>query len=325
MADPRPENSTNVRSSAEDVLRAGIGAIDQLSPEAAARAAEEIFVTPRRRAAAGRLPDAPPPTRLTIEHRGQPLAAVSWGSGPTVLLVHGWEGRGDQLAPMVPALVDAGFRVVTYDAPAHGDSPGRQLTLGEHADAILAVDAAVGPLRAVVAHSFGAAAATVAMSRGLQVERVAYVAPMLSPLRAVRDFARRLGLSAEATSAFMRRLERRNAAPIDRLEASRLAPMMTARLLAIVDDGDRVAPPLDAAAVVGRWPDADLIATRGLGHRAILGDAVVVSQVAAFVAGAPPVDLGELATGPVDEPVDLAAELDDHLFNREARMARVFG
>ena len=42
----------------------------------------------------------------------------SWGSGPTVLLVHGWEGRGSQLSAFAPALVKAGFRVVAVDMPA---------------------------------------------------------------------------------------------------------------------------------------------------------------------------------------------------------------
>ncbi|MEZ4682380.1 MAG: alpha/beta fold hydrolase [Caldilineaceae bacterium] len=55
----------------------------------------------------------------------------SWGSGPTVLLVHGWAGRGSQLAPLVAPLVNAGYRVVAFDAPAHGDSPGDRTNLLE--------------------------------------------------------------------------------------------------------------------------------------------------------------------------------------------------
>src|SRR5205823_2922525 len=41
--------------------------------------------------------------------------AWRWGAGPTVLLVHGWEGRGSQLGAFVEPLVRAGLSVVAFD------------------------------------------------------------------------------------------------------------------------------------------------------------------------------------------------------------------
>jgi hypothetical protein len=311
MTQSRPENSTNVRTDNGGVtlLRAGLGALGRLSPELAARAAEDMFLTPRRPprppAEAEALAGAQP---FTVTFRNDKLPAWSWGTGPAVLLVHGWEGRGGQLAGLVPWLRAAGLRVITFDAPAHGDAPGRQLTLAEHAAAILAVDREVGPLRAVIAHSFGAASTTVALARGLQVDQVVFIAPMLGVLRSVRGAARMFGLSDAATAAFARRLERRNAAPTDELEPRELAPLMTARLLAVIDEDDRVAQPLDAADVVGRWPAADLVATRGKGHRAILGDPEIGRAAAEFIAGSQ-----------IFTPYSEAHELDAILFHRDDR------
>jgi len=37
-------------------------------------------------------------------------------------MVHGWNGRGAQLGAFAPELVRVGFRVVTFDTPAHGRS-----------------------------------------------------------------------------------------------------------------------------------------------------------------------------------------------------------
>ena len=73
---------------------------------------------------------------LAVVHRGQALAVESWGAGPTVLLVHGWNGRGAQLGAFAPALVKSGYRVVTFDTPAHGRSPGRATNLPEISEAI---------------------------------------------------------------------------------------------------------------------------------------------------------------------------------------------
>ena len=52
------------------------------------------------------------------------LAVYEWGTGPAVLLVHGWGARATHFGKLVPALVASGRRVVAFDAPAHGRSSG---------------------------------------------------------------------------------------------------------------------------------------------------------------------------------------------------------
>jgi len=48
---------------------------------------------------------------LTIN--GINIKAWKWGSGPSVLLVHGWNGRGMQLGRFVDPLLAAGYQVIT--------------------------------------------------------------------------------------------------------------------------------------------------------------------------------------------------------------------
>ena len=53
---------------------------------------------------------------------GGELAVTTWGSnGPAVLLMHGWGGARAQMTGFVDPLLFAGYRVVAYDQPAHGD------------------------------------------------------------------------------------------------------------------------------------------------------------------------------------------------------------
>jgi pimeloyl-ACP methyl ester carboxylesterase len=52
------------------------------------------------------------------------LAVVEWGEGPVILCVHGWSNRGLRFSPLIEVLADAGYRLVTFDAPAHGRSQG---------------------------------------------------------------------------------------------------------------------------------------------------------------------------------------------------------
>jgi hypothetical protein len=56
------------------------------------------------------------------------LPVTAWGEAGErlVLLVHGWGGHRAQLSGFVKPLITAGFRVISFDAPAHGDVPGTQ-------------------------------------------------------------------------------------------------------------------------------------------------------------------------------------------------------
>jgi len=53
------------------------------------------------------------------------------GEGPVVLLVHGWSGRASQMGSIASSIAEKGFKTITFDAFAHGSSPGKQTTVLE--------------------------------------------------------------------------------------------------------------------------------------------------------------------------------------------------
>src|SRR5512134_2142077 len=84
------------------------------------------------------------------------LAVTTWGeSGPSVLLMHGWGGARAQMTGFVDPLLEAGYRVVAYDQPAHGESDGKMTNLLEIAPTMDFVAQREGPFHAIIAHSFG--------------------------------------------------------------------------------------------------------------------------------------------------------------------------
>lgn len=215
------------------------------------------------------------------------VRAWAWGHGPTTLVVHGWGGRGAQFAALVAALVERGRRVVAFDAPAHGDTPGAHATLDDFARATAAVAAWAGPLEAVVAHSFGAAATTIALGRGVVADRVAFVAPFFQLAVSLQRFAVHARLDAAGQAAFLAALTDANHGHgVDALDGTRLAPALRAPLLVVHDRDDREVSHRDGAAAAAAWPGARLVTTVGLGHTRILGDVHVVGLVRDFVTGA---------------------------------------
>ena len=245
-----------------------------LAPGLAARWLERLFLTPSRHP-----PRPHERSRLAQAERTEVAFDASrrmpvhiWGTGPTVLLVHGWSGRGAQMGVIAESLVRAGYRVVTYDAPGHGEADGRLTGLPEMATAIERVGGQTGPLRAIVAHSLGAAAATIAVARGLPVARLVYLSVSDNPGDYLLRAARYLGFGEAVGRRAQARIERRFDFPFAATRGTDLAPAIDIPLLVIHDRADPVVPHDVAARLAGVWPGATLKTTSGLGHHRILRD-----------------------------------------------------
>jgi pimeloyl-ACP methyl ester carboxylesterase len=284
------ENSTTVRTvqalrpaRALRLVRAGLGALAAVSPPLAGRAAGRLFLTPPRPAPPAweeeALREAEP---FALDVGGTTLRGFRRGDGPAVLLVHGWGGRGGQLAALAPPLLAAGASVVGFDGPAHGRSGGQLASLPRLAEAATRVARAFGA-RAAIGHSFGAAALGLALARGLSLDAVALVAAPRSPALYFERFCADMRLRPAARDAFRRRLEERVGIAMADLEAARVVSALATPALVVHDRDDREVPFEDAIAIAAAWPGARLLATEGLGHRRVLRDPVVAADVARFV------------------------------------------
>jgi pimeloyl-ACP methyl ester carboxylesterase len=278
--DSRHEKSTTDRvfSLARSLSARSVGAA--LPPSLSARWAAHLFATPRT----SERTDAEDLSLLTGRpFRVHGLAAWRWGSGPPVFLMHGWEGRGSQLRSFVEPLVDKGFSVVTFDAPAHGASPGTEATIADFADSLLALERHVGRPAAVIAHSLGSLATLLAVRRGLSADAVVLIA-VPSPKERIAYFQSALRLPEAVTQRLMRIIEDQVGLPWTGVEGAALAKGLTVPTLVVHDRNDKEAPTRNSEATAAALSNATLELTEGLGHRRILSDARVVSEVTSFVA-----------------------------------------
>lgn len=329
------QNSTNVRTHRQALARfhrAAVGLVARTAPSVAAAWALRRFCTPPRHT---REPEALAATArwLAVPVGGRAVYAWEWGAGPAVLLVHGWGGRGAQLAAFAPPLLAAGFRVVAFDAPAHGASEGRRASLLDFRNAVRAVASRVGPLAGVVAHSLGAAATALAMKDGLDAPRAVFLSPPAEPRAYLRRFLAAVGIPAALAPTVERRFERAAGFRWADLAVPAVAPALDAPLLVIHDRGDREVPWADGAAIAAAWPGAELLTTAGLGHMRLLHEPAVIARAVAFLDPARG-DRGRCATPGCprlgEEPDDEGAlrcgpcAIERELYDREARWARVF-
>jgi pimeloyl-ACP methyl ester carboxylesterase len=261
-----------------------------------------------------------------VEVGGATVRGEKLGEGPPVLLVHGWGGRGAQLANLARPLLDAGCSAVAFDGPAHGASSGGTTSLVRMAGAIAAV-ARRFRARAAVGHSFGGAALGLAIARGLELDAVALVGAPASPVGFFGDFCDAFDIPARARPGLVRRLERIVGVELASLDARRLAPAIGVPALVVHDAEDREIPFSEGEAIAGAWPGARLVRTEGLGHRRILRDPAVADVIAAFLAGRiARCGCGRLAVGEAaGEPRCATCLLSVYMADRGGRAKRASG
>lgn len=280
---PAPEKSTSVRL---NVVRSLFRGLTPIAPAVAAELAVALFRRPpgHRGSETERVALASG-QKIDLPLNGRRLAVWRWGEGPAVLLVHGWGSRGARLASFIAPLTEAGFSVVAFDAPGHGASAGKLSSLPQFISAIEEVGRRFGLVEAVVAHSMGGAATTLAMGRGLSVGRAVFLAPAADPAGYSARFADLVGLAPALLARMKAKIEKRFGTRWEEFDVLGAARKMTAPLLVFHDPDDRDVAWTDGAAIVAAWPGAELVSTEGLGHRRIVHDASVVARAVAFLVG----------------------------------------
>ncbi|WP_400190456.1 alpha/beta fold hydrolase [Hymenobacter sp. B81] len=264
-----------------------------VSTEWAFRAAWRTFCTPRR-LPRRRWEEATLATAraFRVPFEAGELACYEWNprGRRTVLLVHGWEHRAAFWGVFADGLVRAGYRVVAFDGPAHGNSPGRLTTLPQFGRATQAVADYLGEVWAVVGHSFGAATTAglpVQFNRaadGMLPRLVLMSAPGSTPAVAQR-FADLLQLPAAVVQRMSRFIQEQTGRDAESFSLTQAAAKMQAgRVLLLHDCQDESVPFTEAQDVARSWPGIEFQPTTGLGHNKIMRDHGVIQLVARFLA-----------------------------------------
>jgi pimeloyl-ACP methyl ester carboxylesterase len=232
-----------------------------------------------------------------VTGNGVDVLTYEWGRGPTVVLAHGWHGRASQLATLARELVSEGFRVVAFDAPAHGETRARGTYIGDWLDVLTALRDRHGRLHAVVGHSFGGLAALVAVIGGLAAERVVTVSAPADGDALLDEFQARLryddDIAAQLRAGFARRFFPEEPDALRRLSGISRPLPAGVELLVAHDEEDPAMPFREAVRLIQTHPGSRLLATEGLGHNRILTADAFLDEVLAFVGEPSAVRAGE--------------------------------
>ena len=268
--------------------------LEHVAPAAAGRTVVDLWCTyPTGARTRDFRPGPGTVTRLPAVRAGD-VVVECWGDGPLVYLVHGWGGWRGQLGAFVGPLVAAGYQVVAFDAPGHGDAdpgfmgPGRG-TVMELMEAFEVVGQRYGPAAGVLAHSLGCTSATHVLHEELAAKKLVLVSPNGGFEDLVRRFAGTLRLAGRTTNDLRTAMEDATGRALADYD---IAPLGVdggmPETLVVHDRRDREVAFTEGEAIATAWPNARLLTTEGLGHQRILADPRVVAAAVAHLTGAEP-------------------------------------
>ena len=225
-----------------------------------------------------------------IPFDGGELAVTTWGKSdsPSVLLMHGWGGARAQMTGFVDPLLFAGYRVVAYDQPAHGDSDGVMTNILEIAPTMDLIVQREGNFDAIIAHSFGTLITSYALAKRNfpPPSRLVYFGAFNRLLDSLPRFQVIAKLPDEVMHGLLEMIhEKFGQDVLEAIVNEMLVPQIHIPALMFHDLTDNVTPIEDSRAVAQAWKYARLIETDGMGHRGALQASEVLEQVVKFLKG----------------------------------------
>lgn len=204
-------------------------------------------------------------------------------SDKKILLVHGWSGRGTQLFKIADALCKKGYETISFDAPAHGKSPGNATMMLDFIASILALEKKFGPFEAAIGHSLGGMSVANAISTGLQVKSAVLIGSGDIVQDILNDFVAKLKIDPIYSSKLCTYFESRLHDKMDDYSAYRAAQKIEIPVLVIHDTDDPEVSVKAGKNIYKNLKNGKLLITNGLGHRKILGDEAVITTTLEFI------------------------------------------
>lgn len=216
------------------------------------------------------------------------LKTYEWGAGEkTILLVHGWQSRGTALRSFVPKLNESGFRVVAFDAPAHGDSSGKRADLVGYGGAVKALYNKYKNVTGVICHSFGGAAAAYAMYKldpSIELERFVMIGTPSAFSYPVYNGLKTMNAPPMVRKYFIEKLENVSGMELGKTNFKYLNPFLKIEKALIVHDKqDEQVDFAEAEETVKHWQNAELQVTDGFGHFHLIKSPEVIERVVDFI------------------------------------------
>ncbi len=204
-----------------------------------------------------------------------------------VLLLHGFSSTCHKFDTYAISLIEKGYEVLAFDAPAHGFSEGSTVNAVDYSEMIKKVCSLYGPIQAFISHSFGGIAVCLAMEEMAHDSstRLVLIAPATETSTAIDGAFAMLGISSKHIRQSMEEvIFKLSGKTADWFSVRRALKNIKASVLWVHDEDDLVTPIADALKVQGDGPaHVQFLITKGLGHQKIYRNPTVKKSILEFL------------------------------------------
>ena len=277
IKDPRPLRA----------IRWSYPKMERLVPSIAYNLAWKLFFSPFKFKRPSRENNAFQKAKISsITINEKQVKIFEWGNSgnPIITLVHGWSGRATQFYKVIEGLVNQGYHVVSFDAPAHGLSEGKTTNIKEFNKVLSYIENHIGTIKAGIGHSFGGVSLLFAIKQGLKLDTVAMISSPTIGEDIMNAFRKKIDASPKTSVALREMVISRFHLDFEEITACELSKTISLKNHLIVHDkNDMEVPYQNAESLKEINASATLILTKGLGHTRILRDDEVINNIIQFI------------------------------------------
>ena len=264
------------------VFRVYFNSVALLFPKNSAKQLMNLFSKPRARVLRTR--------ELEVLNRSQKsffkfgkeeIKVYQWGEGKKLaMLFHGWESNAGSLGAFIDPLIKKGYRVIAFDAPAHGGSKGKYSNLVYFKKAAKEMIDEYGVPNVAIGHSLGACAIIMcAYEENLHFEKTILLAPLNRLMSVFEEYRQILKIPKKLYQPFLNHFEGYTGYSFRSFYFHNYGKQTKLdEVLLFHDEGDKITDFSHALEFEQNWNSIRLEAISKTGHYRVLWDETMVAK-----------------------------------------------
>ncbi len=265
----------------------GLNMLAVVAPRKAARVGFELFCHPFRGKITAKHKEFLNTANLfQFQHKRETIQGYAWGKGEhTILLLHGWQSHTFRWKSYVQAFDQTKYTIYSFDAPGHGLSTGKFITVPLYSEVVETFLNKRGKIDTVLSHSIGGFTSIYTFYRlpHLSPDKLIVMAPPGEAQDFFDFYTQQLSLSKRSVGLVVAYFEKQINQSPSYFSAHKFAATLQSKGLLIHDEGDDETSVENSRRIHTTWKNSSLIVTNGYGHN--LKSHSVIKNVVNFVEG----------------------------------------
>ena len=260
--------------------------IGRIFPKSSAKILLDLFSTPRSRVIRKMEIEILNKAKvIDIKFNKSIVKLYQWGEGDKyILLSHGWESNAGSLGAFVNPFLEKGFKVISFDSPAHGSSEGTKANMLIFKELVYVIIEKFGLPEVTIGHSLGAnVLILLSYQNNIEFKKTILISPFNQMNSIFKGFQNIVKFPNSLYNKMIDLAEERIDIQLRDLEFGELGNQTSLNeVLLMHDKGDKITPVSHSESMNQQWEKLKFIPIEGSGHYKILWNKEVIQNAVDF-------------------------------------------